>query len=55
MAHNRGDGWFHREKAKQQAIENAERMYDDYYIQDQMAGEYDPAQCPPPPMLPGGR
>lgn len=52
MAHKHGDDWFHREKAKHQARENAERMYDDYYIQEQSAGEYNPYECPPPPMLP---
>lgn len=52
MAQKRGDGWFHHEKAKHQAEENAQRMYDDYYIQDQGVDQYDPYACPPPPMLP---
>jgi hypothetical protein len=52
MAQRRGDGWFHREMARHQAQENAKQMYDDYYIQDQMAGQYDPYQFPRPPMLP---
>ncbi|KAF2826668.1 hypothetical protein CC86DRAFT_445671 [Ophiobolus disseminans] len=44
LAETRGEDWFDREKAKRQAKEHAERMYDEHYIHGQGADQYDPNQ-----------
>ena len=46
MAETRGEDWFDREKAKHEAKRNAERMYDEHYIRDHGADQYDPYQYP---------
>ncbi|KAK7189768.1 hypothetical protein DPSP01_005827 [Paraphaeosphaeria sporulosa] len=44
LAETKGEDWFDREKAKRQAKQNAERMYDEHYIDNQGADQYDPNQ-----------
>jgi len=44
LAETKGEDWFDREKAKHQAKKNAERMYDDHYVDGQNADQYDPDQ-----------
>lgn len=41
LAETKGEDWFDKEKAKRHAKENAERMYDEHYIQDQQADQYE--------------
>ena len=42
LAETKGEDWFDREKAKRQAREHAEQMYDEHYIRDEGAEQYDP-------------
>ncbi|KAF2465142.1 uncharacterized protein BDR25DRAFT_270624 [Lindgomyces ingoldianus] len=42
LAETKGEDWFDKEKAKRQAKQNAEQMYNDHYVQDQGADQYDP-------------
>lgn len=44
LAETKGEDWFDREKAKRHAKENAERMYDEHYVDGQGADQYDPNQ-----------
>ncbi|KAH7550832.1 hypothetical protein J3E72DRAFT_314704 [Bipolaris maydis] len=44
LAETKGEDWFDREKAKHHAKENAERMYDEHYVDNHGANEYDPNQ-----------
>ncbi|KAF2021227.1 hypothetical protein BU24DRAFT_457224 [Aaosphaeria arxii CBS 175.79] len=44
LAETKGEDWFDREKAKRHAKEHAERMYDEHYIENQGADQYDPNQ-----------
>ncbi|KAF2793812.1 hypothetical protein K505DRAFT_349681 [Melanomma pulvis-pyrius CBS 109.77] len=44
IAETKGEDWFDREKTKRQAKENAEHMYDQHYVQDEGADQYDPNQ-----------
>ncbi|KAF3039032.1 hypothetical protein E8E12_007928 [Didymella heteroderae] len=44
LAETKGEDWFDREKAKRQAKEHAERMYDEQYIDNHGADQYDPNQ-----------
>lgn len=44
LAETKGEDWFDKEKAKRQAREHAERMYDEQYIDNHGADEYDPNQ-----------
>jgi hypothetical protein len=48
LAETKGEDWFDREKAKRQAKEHAERMYDEHYVDNQGASQYDPNQYGPP-------
>ena len=40
----KGEDWFDREKTKRQARQNAEQMYDEHYVNNQQADQYDPSQ-----------
>jgi hypothetical protein len=42
LAETKGLDFVDREKAKHQARENVQNMYDQHYIQDQGADQYDP-------------
>jgi len=42
LAETKGMDFVDREKAKHHAKENAEQMYDEHYIQNQGADQYDP-------------
>ena len=42
LAETKGEDWFDREKTKHQAKRNAERMYDEHYIDGQNADRYNP-------------
>lgn len=44
LAETKGEDWFDREKAKRHAKENAERMYDEHYVDGQGAERYDPGE-----------
>lgn len=44
LAETKGEDWFDKEKAKRQAKEHAERMYDEQYIDNHGADQYDPNQ-----------
>ncbi|KAF2113669.1 hypothetical protein BDV96DRAFT_578193 [Lophiotrema nucula] len=44
LAETKGEDWFDKEKAKRQAKDNAEQLYDDHYVQGQGADQYDPNQ-----------
>ena len=44
LAETKGEDWFDREKAKHEAKRNAERMYDEHYVDNQGADQYDPNQ-----------
>jgi hypothetical protein len=48
LAETKGEDWFDREKAKRHAKEHAERMYDEQYIDNHGADQYDPNQYAPP-------
>lgn len=48
LAESKGLDEWQRQEAKQQARENAQRMYDDYYITEQGAMQYDPMQIEKP-------
>lgn len=44
LAETKGADWFDQEKAKRDAKEHAERMYDEHYIDNHGADQYDPNQ-----------
>jgi hypothetical protein len=44
LAETKGEDWFDREKAKRQAEEHAKSMYDEQYIDNHGADQYDPNQ-----------
>jgi|TARA_R110002003_G_scaffold3245_1_gene24971 hypothetical protein len=44
LAETKGEDWFDREKTKRAAKEHAERMYDEHYVDNQGADQYDPNQ-----------
>ncbi|KAF9737099.1 hypothetical protein PMIN03_006734 [Paraphaeosphaeria minitans] len=44
LAETKGEDWFDKEKAKRQAKHNAERMYDEHYVDNHGADQYDPNQ-----------
>lgn len=44
LAETKGEDWFDREKTKRHAKERAEQMYDEHYIDNQGANQYDPNQ-----------
>ncbi|KAL1302972.1 hypothetical protein AAFC00_003289 [Neodothiora populina] len=48
LAETKGEDFFDREKAKHQAKQNAEHMYDQHYGQH---NEYNPQQMGPPPRI----
>lgn len=48
LAETKGEDFFDREKAKHQAKQNAERMYDEHYGQ---YDQYNPQQMGPPPRM----
>lgn len=48
LAQTKGADWFDLEKARHEAKKNAERMYDEHYIDGQGADQYDPNQYGPP-------
>ncbi|KAF2276449.1 uncharacterized protein EI97DRAFT_467142 [Westerdykella ornata] len=50
-----GHEWFDHEKAKRHAEEQAGKMYDEYYIQQQNMDKYDPRERGPPPIFGGHR
>ncbi|KAF2993059.1 hypothetical protein E8E13_000131 [Curvularia kusanoi] len=51
LAETKGEDWFDKEKAKRQAKEHAERMYDEQYIDGHGADQYDPNQYGRPERL----
>ncbi|KAJ4293623.1 hypothetical protein N0V90_008907 [Kalmusia sp. IMI 367209] len=51
LAETKGEDWFDKEKAKRQAKQNAERMYDEHYVDNQGADQYDPNQYERPQHL----
>ncbi|KAF2492260.1 hypothetical protein BU16DRAFT_529613 [Lophium mytilinum] len=44
LAETKGEDYFDKEKTKRQAKRNAEELYDQHYVQDQGADQYDPNQ-----------
>ena len=44
LAETKGEDFFDREKAKREAKKQAESMYDEHYVDNQGAGEYNPNQ-----------
>lgn len=44
LAETKGEDWFDREKTKREAKRHAEKMYDEHYIDNQGADQYDPNQ-----------
>ena len=44
LAETKGEDFFDREKAKHQAKKRAEDLYDDHYVNNQGADQYDPNQ-----------
>ncbi|TVY22878.1 hypothetical protein LHYA1_G007911 [Lachnellula hyalina] len=48
LAETKGLDFVDREKAKRHAKENAENLYDEHYIQNQGADQYDPNQYSAP-------
>ncbi|KAF1847806.1 uncharacterized protein K460DRAFT_363839 [Cucurbitaria berberidis CBS 394.84] len=44
LAETKGEDWFDREKTKRAAQKNAEQMYDEHYVDNQGADQYDPNQ-----------
>ena len=51
LAETKGEDFFDKEKAKHEAKKRAENMYDEHYVDDQNADQYDPNQYQPPPRL----
>ncbi|KAF2022886.1 hypothetical protein EK21DRAFT_105582 [Setomelanomma holmii] len=51
LAETKGEDWFDREKTKRHAEQQAKQMYDEHYIQDQGADQYDPQQYDQPQRL----
>jgi hypothetical protein len=47
LAETKGEDWWDKERAKHEAKQNAEHMYDQHYIQDQRAEEYHPERYRP--------
>ena len=45
LAETKGMDFIDREKAKHHAKENVENMYDEHYVQNQGADQYDPYVC----------
>jgi len=44
LAETKGEDWFDKEKAKRQAKEHAESMYDEQYVEGHGAEQYDVSQ-----------
>ncbi|KAH7413889.1 hypothetical protein DE146DRAFT_750078 [Phaeosphaeria sp. MPI-PUGE-AT-0046c] len=44
LAETKGEDWFDREKTKRHAEKQAEQMYDEHYVNNQGADQYDPNQ-----------
>lgn len=44
LAESKGEDFFDREKAKHEAKRQAEHMYDEHYVNNQSADQYDPNQ-----------
>ncbi len=44
LAETKGEDWFDREKAKRHAEEHAKAMYDEQYVENHGAEQYDPNQ-----------
>ncbi|KAF2646676.1 hypothetical protein P280DRAFT_475523 [Massarina eburnea CBS 473.64] len=44
LAETKGEDWFDKEKAKHQAKQNAEHMYEEHYERGQNADQYHPDQ-----------
>ena len=44
LAETKGEDFFDKEKAKHHAKKRAEEMYDDHYVKNQGADQYDPNQ-----------
>jgi hypothetical protein len=44
QAETKGEDWFDREKAQHEAKRQAEQMYDEHYVSNQGADQYDPNQ-----------
>jgi hypothetical protein len=53
LAETKGEDWFDREKTKKEAKHNAERMYDEHYVDGQGADQYDPNQYGQPQHFEG--
>jgi hypothetical protein len=51
LAETKGLDFIDREKAKHQAKQQAEHLYDEHYIRGQGADQYDPNQYDAPPQL----
>ncbi|KAF2816274.1 EXS-domain-containing protein [Mytilinidion resinicola] len=51
LAETKGEDWFDKEKTKRHAKQNAERLYDEHYVQNQGADQYDPNQYDRPQHL----
>jgi len=51
FAETHGEDWYDKEKAKHEAKRNAENMYDEHYVQNQGADQYDPNQYDRPQHL----
>lgn len=44
LAETKGEDWFDKEKAQREAKRQAEQMYDEHYVNNQGAHQYDPNQ-----------
>jgi xenotropic and polytropic retrovirus receptor 1 len=53
IADKHGESWFDREKAKREVKRNVASMYDEHYIRNQGADQYDPYRYGPPNALAG--
>lgn len=51
LVQRHGEDKIDRERARMKAREQAEHMYDDYYVQGSQAECYDPGMYGPPPRL----
>ncbi|OCK76387.1 hypothetical protein K432DRAFT_385480 [Lepidopterella palustris CBS 459.81] len=51
LAETKGEDFFDRERTKHQAKKHAENLYEEHYIQNQGADQYDPNQYDRPDQL----
>ncbi|KAI9863711.1 MAG: hypothetical protein M1813_003734 [Trichoglossum hirsutum] len=51
LIESKGRDYYDAERAKHHAKENAEHMYDEHYVKQHQANEYNPGQYPPPPRI----